>query len=178
MAGRSGEVPVHPGCAAPLISEWVGAQHVHGMDGMGDAGYPQARQRPEDEHAVDALVRLVNESPGELTILAQGPLTNIAAAAVRDPTLPEKVEHLWVMGGGAGNITPAAEYNFYVDPEAAKIALAAGFRTTLFTWSVTLSHGVFDDGRLAEIDALDTDLSRFFAQVNSKASRAARTRTR
>ena len=66
------------------------------------------------------------------------------------PSLPEKVDHLWIMGGGAGNITPAAEYNFFVDPEAAKIVFAAGFRTTLFTWSLTLTHGVFDDEKLAQ----------------------------
>jgi purine nucleosidase len=169
VAGRGGEVPVHPGCAKPFLAEWVGAQHVHGMDGMGDSFFPKADQRPEPEHGVDALVRLVNESPRELTILAQGPLTNIAAAVVREPSLPERVDHLWIMGGGAGNITPAAEYNFYVDPEAAKLVFAAGFRTTLFTWSLTLTHGVFDDEKLAAIDALDTDLSRFFAQVNRKA---------
>lgn len=169
MAGRGGEVPVYPGCARPMISDWVGAEYVHGMDGMGDSFFPKAQQRPDAEHAVDALVRLVNESPGELTILAQGPLTNIATAVVRDPSIPEKVEHVWIMGGGAGNITPAAEYNFYVDPEAAKIVLAAGFRTTVFTWSLTLERGVFDDDKLARIDALGTDLSRFFGQVNRKA---------
>ena len=157
MAGRGGEVPVYPGCSQPFIAEWAGAEYVHGMDGMGDSFFPKAKQRPEAEHGVDALVRLVDESPGELTILAQGPLTNIAAAVTLDPTLPEKVDHLWIMGGGAGNITPAAEYNFYVDPEAAKIVFAAGFRTTLFTWSLTLTHGVFDDDKLARIDALDTD---------------------
>lgn len=168
-AGRSGEVPVHAGCPRPLIAEWVGAEYVHGQDGMGDSAFPQARQRPEGEHAVDAILRLVGERPGELTILAQGPLTNIAAAVVRQPSLGAQVKHLWVMGGGVGNITPAAEYNFYVDPEAAKIVFAAGFRITLFTWTLALSHGVFGDAELGRIEVLDTDLSRFFQQVNRKA---------
>jgi purine nucleosidase len=167
--GRSGEVPVYAGCPRPLIAEWVGAEFVHGRDGMGDSFFPSAQQRPEPEHAVDAIIRLVGERPGELTILAQGPLTNIAAAVVREPSLAGNVKHLFVMGGGLGNITPAAEYNFYVDPEAAKIVFAAGFRTTLFTWTVTLSHGVFDDEKLDRIAALDTELSRFFEQVNRKA---------
>jgi purine nucleosidase len=169
QAGRSGEVPVYAGCRRPLIAEWVGAEHVHGQDGMGDSFFPKARQRPEPEHAVDELVRRVNESPGELTILAQAPLTNLAAAVVRDPSLPEKVARLVVMGGGVGNITPAAEYNFYVDPEAAKIVLGAGFPLTLFTWTLTRTHGVFADDKLARIADLGTPLARFFGQVNRKA---------
>jgi inosine-uridine nucleoside N-ribohydrolase len=169
MAGRSGEVPVYAGSAEPLSAEWVGAEYVHGQDGMGDSGFPPARQRAEPEHAVDELVRRIGESPGELTILAQGPLTNIAAAVTRDPSIAGKVQHLWVMGGGIGNITPAAEYNFYVDPEAAKIVLAAGFPLTLVTWTLTRTHGVFHDDKLARIDALGTPLSRFFGQVNRKA---------
>jgi purine nucleosidase len=169
MAGRAGEVPVYAGCDRPLISEWVGAEYVHGKDGMGDSFFPQAKQRPEPEHAVDELVRRINESPGELTLLAQAPLTNIAAAVVRDPSIAEKVKRLYVMGGGLGNITPAAEFNFYVDPEAAKIVFKAGFPITLFTWTVTLSHGVFSDEKLDALNALDTPLSRFFEQVNRKA---------
>ena len=169
MTGRAGEVPVYAGCAEPLIAEWVGAEYVHGEDGMGDSFFPKASQRPEAEHAVDALVRLINESPGELTILAQAPLTNLAAAVVRDPSIAGKVVDLYVMGGGVGNITPAAEYNFYVDPEAAKIVLGAGFPLTLFTWTLTRTHGVFDDDKLARIAALGTPLAGFFGQVNRKA---------
>jgi purine nucleosidase len=136
---------------------------------MGDSFFPPAQQRPEREHAVDELVRRINEAPGELTILAQAPLTNIAAAVVRDPSIAQKVTRLYVMGGGTGNITPAAEFNFYVDPEAAKIVFAAGFPITLFTWTLTLSHGVFLDDDLARIDEIDTDLRRFYRQVTRKA---------
>src|SRR5207249_4273775 len=148
---------------------WVGAEYVHGQDGMGDSFFPQAGQRTEPEHAVDELIRRINESPGELTILAQAPLTNLAAAVTRDPSIAGKVAHLWVMGGGVGNITPAAEYNFFVDPEAAKIVADAGFPITLFTWTLTRTHGVFDDAKLAQIAALGTPLAKFFGQVNRKA---------
>ena len=169
VAGRSGQVPVYAGCSRPLLAEWVGAEYVHGQDGMGDSSFPAARQRPEPAHAVEELVRRVNESPGELTILAQGPLTNLAAAVRIDPTLPEKVASVYVMGGGAGNITPAAEYNFYVDPEAAKIVLGAGFPLTLFTWSLTVSHGVLDDEEVGRIERLGTPLSELYVAVNGKA---------
>jgi purine nucleosidase len=169
QAGRAGEVPVHPGCAEPLIAEWVGAEYVHGQDGMGDSFFPRATQRPAAEHAVDELVRRINETPRELTILAQAPLTNLALAVRRDPSIAQKVARLYVMGGGVGNITPAAEYNFYVDPEAAKIVLNAGFPLTLFTWSLTRTHGIFDDAKLATIEALGTPLSEFFGRVNRKA---------
>jgi purine nucleosidase len=169
QAGCGGEVPVYAGCPRPMIAEWVGAEYVHGQDGMGDSFFPNASRRPEREHAVDELVRRINQSPGELTILAQAPLTNLATAVVRDPAIATKVDRLYVMGGGAGNITPAAEYNFYVDPEAAKIVLNAGFPLTLFTWTLTRSHGVFDDGKLARIAELGTPLAGFFGQVNRKA---------
>jgi purine nucleosidase len=167
QTGKS--VPVYAGCDRPLLAEWVGAEYVHGQDGMGDSFFPEAKQRAEPEHAVDELVRRINAAPGELTVLAQAPLTNIAAAVVRDPSIAEKVKRLYVMGGGDGNITPAAEFNFYVDPEAARIVFAAGFPVTLFTWTLTLSHGVFFDADLARIDAIDTPLARFYRQVTRKA---------
>jgi purine nucleosidase len=163
------DVPVYPGCRKPMVNDVVDAAYVHGQDGMGDSLFPAARAAPAAEHAVDELVRRVQESPGELTLLAQAPLTNLAAAVVRDPSFASNVQHLVVMGGGLGNITPAAEFNFYVDPEAAKIVAHAGFRLTLFTWTLTLSHGVFFDDDLARIDAVDTPLARFYRAVTSKA---------
>ena len=145
QTGRN--VPVYAGCDRPLLAEWVGAEYVHGEDGMGDSFFEQARQRREPEHAVEELVRRVDEAPGELTILAQAPLTNVAAAVVRDPSFASKVKSLVVMGGGIGNITPAAEFNFHVDPEAAKIVFKAGFDVTLFTWTITLSRNLPSSGR-------------------------------
>ncbi|HEX6988951.1 MAG TPA: nucleoside hydrolase [Bacillota bacterium] len=169
MAGRSGEVPVYPGCAEPLLQRWVAADYVHGREGMGDSFFPKARQRPESRHAVDALIERVQAEPGRISILAQAPLTNIAAAVIRDPSIATRVERLYIMGGtyfAPGNITPAAEYNFYVDPEAAAIVFNAGFPIRLVDWGVCVRDGVLGDADLAEIEALGTELSRFYLAVN------------
>ncbi|SKA38663.1 purine nucleosidase [Marinactinospora thermotolerans DSM 45154] len=167
-AGRLGEVPVHLGCRRPLTRPWVSAENVHG-DGVGGLDMDFTGCAPEAEHGVDALVRLAAERPGELSIVAIGPLTNIAAASLKDPDFAGNVKTLYVMGGsnnGRGNITAAAEFNFYVDPEAAKAVFAAGFEIVVIPWDpLTLRQAVFGPSALAEIAALDTPLARFFTRV-------------
>lgn len=170
VAGLAGEVPVYEGCTRPLLRHPVDAAYVFGADGMSDANYPRTAQRPEPMHAVDAMIDLVMRHPGEITIVAQAPLTNIAMAVRKEPRFAGAVKHLWIMGGtdnAMGNVTPAAEFNFYVDPEAVAIVLDAGFAASLVTWTLTLTDSVLHEHELAEIDALDTPLSRFFQQVNS-----------
>ncbi|WP_406692879.1 nucleoside hydrolase [Saccharopolyspora sp. ID03-671] len=168
VAGRLGSVPVHLGCRRPLVRPWESAENVHG-DGVGGLTMDTTGCNPDPEHAVDALIRLAAESPGELTIVCIGPLTNIATATIKDPTFVDNVKALYVMGGSnnaRGNITPAAEFNFYVDPEAAKAVFAAGFNITVVPWApLTLERAVFGPDQLAEIEALDTPLSRFFTRV-------------
>lgn len=168
VAGRLGRTPVHPGCRRPLAREWVSAEYVHG-DGAGGLTVDPGRCVPEAEHAADALIRLAAEHPGELDVLAIGPLTNLALAHIKDPSFAGNVRSLTVMGGsnnGRGNITAAAEFNFYVDPEAARAVFAAGFEITVVPWApLTLRDAVFDRSRRAEIAALGTDLARFFARV-------------
>src|SRR5579875_1752720 len=173
-AGSGRHVPVYPGCRRPLLIEHETIEYIHGRYGMGDSSFPRTAQRPEPEHAVDALVRLINENPGELTIIAQAPLTNLAMAARKDPSIVGKVKHLWVMGGtnnALGNTTPAAEFNVFVDPEAAKIVFGAGFPLTMVGWEICMRHALFDEAALAEIEALNTPLSRFFLDINSAVRR-------
>jgi len=170
-AGRLGEVPVHLGCRRPLVREWVSAENVHG-DGSGGLAIDDDGLEPSREHGVDALIRLAAEHPGELAIVAIGPLTNIAAAIVKDPDFVGNVGSLHIMGGsnnGRGNITAAAEYNFYVDPEAAKAVFAAGFSNiTVVPWHpLTLRDAVFSREQIAGIEAIGTPLARFFARVVS-----------
>lgn len=170
-AGKAGEVPVFIGADAPLVREWESASDVHG-DGVGGIRRPEDGQQPESEHAVQALLRLSREHEGTLRIAAIGPLTNIALAVRLDPGFASRIERLEVMGGsinGRGNIIPAAEYNIYVDPEAAKIVTEAGFPDLRFvTWDpLTLRHAVFDAAQVAEIGAQGTPLSRFFVRANA-----------
>lgn len=170
LAGRAGEVPVHLGADRPLLRPWVDAVDVHG-DGVGGIARPDDGQAPSAEHAALALIRLSREHEGRLRVVAIGPLTNIALAVRLDPGFAARVDRLTIMGGsinGRGNITPAAEFNIYVDPEAAAITLGAGFADLRFvTWDpVTLSDAVFDQRRVAEIAALDTPLARFFVRAN------------
>ena len=169
VAGKGGSVPVYRGCKRPLVRKPVDAAYVFGANGMSGTKFPKPRQRPEKKHAVDAIIDLVMANPGETTILAQAPLTNIATAFQRQPKIAKAVRHLWIMGGtdnSIGNTTPAAEFNFYVDPEAAKIVLNAGFKVTLSTWTLTMSSGILRPRDFAAIERMNTKLSKFFLNVN------------
>jgi purine nucleosidase len=171
VADRS-DVSVYAGADRPLLRELVTAHHVHGEDGMGNSDFPRAQKEAESGHAVDALVDLADRYAGELEVVAQGPLTNVALALRKDPALPEKVKRLWIMGGAnnsLGNQTPAAEFNFYVDPEAAHIVLTAGFRTVLMPWDVCVNDGILLREELADIIDMKTELSEFYLAVNGAA---------
>lgn len=168
IAGRGGDVPLYLGSARPLMGRWAAAT-MHGTDGMSEADFPRAVQRPERAHAIDAIVDLVMRNPGEISILAQAPLTNIALAYLKEPRIAGALKHLWIMGGtdnDVGNITPAAEFNFFIDPEAAKIVFEAGFPITLSTWTLTLRSGSISAADVERIEQLDTPLSRFFMTVS------------
>jgi len=178
VAGRGGEVPVYLGSARPLMGRWRAASY-HGSNGMSEMVFDKARQRPETKHAIDAIIDIVMANPGEISIIAQAPLTNIALAFLKEPRIAKALKHLWIMGGtdnAVGNVTPAAEFNFFVDPEAAKIVLEAGFNVTLSTWTLTLASGFFDQATVERIEALGTPLSRFYMDVSATPIRIARER--
>lgn len=167
--GRGGEVPVYLGAQRPFTREPLDAAYVFGADGMSDANLPKAAQRPAPGHAADEIVRRVMEAPGQITLIAQAALTNIALAFLREPRIAQAVKHLWIMGGtdnGVGNVTSAAEYNLYVDPEAAKIVINAGFSMSIVTWTETLRDGLWTVDQLAALEALGTPRAAFFTQVN------------
>jgi len=168
VAGALGECPVFLGCRRPMVRAWVSAENVHG-DGAGGLTMDNSGIEPEAEHAVDALLRLTKESPGEINIVAIGPLTNIAMAVIKDPTFPDRVKSLYIMGGSnnaRGNITAAAEFNFYVDPDAAKVVFDAGFDITVIPWEpLTIQDALFSRQHMAEIGAGGSPVASFFAQV-------------
>ena len=166
------DVPVYAGIDRPLIHEWEDAAEFHGGDGLG--GYddrPPLTRAIEDEHAVPALLRLSREYDGELTVIALGPLTNLAAAIRLDPDFPARVKQFVFMGGtiAAHGNTPivTAEYNIYTDPEAAYITLAAFDDATMLSWETTLAHGFAWD-KFNALCAIDTAAGRFFERISRK----------
>jgi purine nucleosidase len=164
------DVPVYAGCSRPMVGDAVGASYFHGADGLGDSGYSPSPRRVEDEHAVNALIRLADASPGELTLVAIGPLTNVALAARLDPALPEKYARLVVMGGsirGVGNITAAAEFNVYADPEAAGVVFDAWPGLTLVSWETTMAHG-FSAEQVTVLLSTDSPRAEFFRRITRR----------
>ena len=141
--------PVFAGCATPLVRlPQEDAAFVHGEDGFGDIGFPTPQALAAGEPAALALLRLTRERPGELTLVALAPLTNLALALRLDPTLPQRVARLVVMGGaisGHGNTaTLPAEFNIGFDPEAAHVVFEAFAQFDLVDWEATLRHA-FDE---------------------------------
>lgn len=166
-------VPVYKGYEGPIIAS--GDEHhttvedVHGRDGMGDAFFEKATQRPETGHAVDFIIEKIKANPGEISLLAIAPLTNIAMAIKKDPTIVKAIPHIYIMGGinnSLGNITPAAEYNFYVDPEAARLVLHSGIPITMVGWDMCTEYSIMDDDDHKDIEQLSTAGSDFFIKIN------------
>jgi purine nucleosidase len=165
------DVPVYRGCDRPLINRAMSAAHVHGEDGLGDCGIPASKRSVQSEHAVQALIRLANENPGELILVTIGPLTNLAVALMLDPDLPKKYKQLVVMGGAIyskGNTsTVTAEFNIHTDPEAASMVFDSWPMITLLSWETTLEY-VFTRQTLDRFFSLGTSRAKFFHDTNQK----------
>ncbi|MCL6537205.1 MAG: nucleoside hydrolase [Acidothermus sp.] len=145
-------VPVHAGAVKPLTRALQTAQHVHGKDGMGDVGLPLRGRTPAPLPAVEAIVRAVRAFPHELTLVTLGPLTNVALALCVAPEIAALISRVVVMGGvagGSGNVTPAAEFNVWVDPEAARIVFESGLPIEMVGWDVSVRYATLE---AAEVD--------------------------
>jgi inosine-uridine nucleoside N-ribohydrolase len=167
LAGRT-DVPLAAGCDRPLVRTAEGdASDVHATDGLGGVGLPPPSARPVAEHAVDLIARLVVEQP--TTLVAVGPLTNVAVLLARHPEAAARIAHLVVMGGSGrgGNVTPAAEFNAWADPEAASRVFSSGIRTTVVgldvTQRATLSRAEVDRiGAVGRVGKAAADMLRFY----------------
>ena len=166
LAGRP-DVPVYAGCDAPLMRKLVTAEHVHGKTGLDGPAMPDPVTELQPEHAVDFIIEtLRQEAAGTVTLCPLGPLTNIATAFQRAPDIIEKVQEIVLMGGAyfeVGNITPAAEFNIYVDPEAADIVLKSGARIVMMPLDVT-HRALTTAPRVEAFRALGTEPGRMVAE--------------
>jgi purine nucleosidase len=135
------DIAVYAGCDAPMTRKLVTAEHVHGKTGLDGITLPEPTMPLRDKHGVDFLIETLRREPeGTVTLIPIGPLTNIATAMTRAPDIIPRIQEIVLMGGGyfeGGNITPAAEFNIYVDPEAAKIVFGAGVPLVVMPLDVT-----------------------------------------
>ncbi|UCF09885.1 MAG: nucleoside hydrolase, partial [Candidatus Bipolaricaulota bacterium] len=160
-------VPVYPGIDRPLLRPLETAQFCHGEDGLGDIGLPLSGRIPAEGHAVDVLLELAERHDGELTLVTLGPLTNVATAVTRDRGFATRIERCVVMGGiglGHGNIVPAAEYNIWVDPEAAGIVFESGLPITMVGWDISHKYATFTD-EIAETLRATSDLGAYCVDI-------------
>jgi inosine-uridine nucleoside N-ribohydrolase len=138
IANRA-DVPVAAGAATPLVRRLITATYAHGSNGLAGVEFPAPKLQPLTATASELIRKIVRANPGQITIVAVGPLTNIATVLKEDPSIATLIKEIVVMGGSmsGGNITPAAEFNFYVDPEAARIVFDAGIPATMVGLDVT-----------------------------------------
>lgn len=160
------KVPVYRGAAKPLFCDLHTAAEVHGVDGLRGIMLPKATQVPEKEAAWDAIHRLAVAQKGKLNIIAVGPLTNLAIALAKYNDLPSLIERIVIMGGAsqAGNVTPAAEFNIYVDPEAAEMVFCSGIPMAVCGLDVT-HQSTLNGAEIAKIRAMGSAKQKFFADV-------------
>jgi purine nucleosidase len=173
------DVPVFAGAGKPLCRELSTAEWFHGKDGLGDHGYAPSRRVAESAHAVDAIVETVLANPG-IEVITLGPLTNLALALEREPRLVANVSRCVVMGGAPcceGNVTPAAEFNIWVDPEAARAAFRSGLAIEMAGWQLSRFDAVIDDAEIERILALGTRFSEFAIACNSVGAAAYKVQT-
>jgi purine nucleosidase len=156
LGGRP-DIPVYAGCEHPIRRRLVTAEHVHGQTGLDGPDLPEPKLRLQAQHGVDYLIEtLFAEPEGTVTICALGPLTNLAMAMIKAPTIIPRIKKIVLMGGGyfeGGNITPVAEFNIYVDPEAADVVMRSGVDIVMVPLDVT--HQVLaTKERIARIKAI------------------------
>ena len=170
----SKDTPVYGGAAKPLCREPFWAYFFHGEDGMGGMGYPLPKQSQQQEYASDALIDTVRRYPNEITLVTLGPLTNIAVALLKAPDIAHKILMCYCMAGAAaslGNITPAAEYNVWVDPEAAQAVFHSGLPVLMVGWEHCRGAANLIEHEMAYVRSFNTPHAHFAIDCNAHAIR-------
>jgi len=170
----SSDVPVFMGAQEPLNRPHQSAHWFHGRDGLGDHGYPPPRRSHEKLPALEAIISTIESNPG-IVLVTLGPLTNVALALQLNPAIAEKVSRCVVMGGAPcceGNVTPAAEYNIWCDPEAARIVLRSGLSIELVGWHLCRGDAVLNPDDIKHVLKIGTPQAHFAIECNSRAQEA------
>ncbi|KAB2905495.1 MAG: nucleoside hydrolase [Anaerolineae bacterium] len=163
------QVPIYHGAEKPLIRERHHAEWFHGKDGMGEMYYPAPQNSAAEGHAVDALIETVKANPG-IILVTLGPMTNVGLALAKAPEVAQQISRCVVMGGAActvGNVTPAAEYNIWCDPEAARICFRSGMPIEMVGWELCRGEANLtpDDVRYCR-EVINTPFSHFAIDCN------------
>lgn len=176
MCGKN--TPVYDGIDAPLTRDVYRAYFFHGEDGMGNMNYPAPKNAPAPGHAVDVLIETIKANPG-IELVTLGPMTNVAVAISKAPEIVRNVSRCVVMGGAActvGNITPAAEYNIWCDPEAARMCFRSGLPIEMVGWELCRGEAnlTADEMRYCK-EEINTPLAHFAIDCNASALEASLT---
>jgi purine nucleosidase len=172
-------VPVFTGAEKPLKRLHQSADWFHGRDGLGDHGYPPPRRAPEKQPAADAIIDTIAAHPG-LVLVTLGPLTNLALAFRKRPEIAAQVSRCVVMGGAPcceGNVTPAAEYNIWCDPEAARIVVRSALPIELVGWHLCRGQAALSLSDIQGVLAFNNEVAEFAIECNSRAQEAYWTQT-
>jgi Inosine-uridine nucleoside N-ribohydrolase len=164
---NAGHIPVAKGCHLPLVQPSLLAPETHGDTGLGYAQLPEPRIKPVIQHGSDFLIDKILASPGEITLLAIAPLTNVALAIRKEPRIVEALKEIIIMGGAIrheGNTTALAEFNTYVDPHAAQIVYQAGIPTTLVPLDVTYQC-ILMPGDVSRLQNFESPITTFVAEA-------------
>ena len=167
LAGHP-EVPVALGATRPLVRKMVTARPYHGANGFGNIQLPEPRVRLIDQHAMDFIISLVKARPNQISILAIGPLTNIALALLKDPSIAPQIAELVFMGGtinSNGNVTPVATFNVYADPEAARIVMNSGISRIGMVGTDVTTKVQFTAADFDKIDQAGTQVAHIAAEL-------------
>ena len=165
------KISVYKGESGPLNRKLETSKFFHGKDGLGDTGPYNPKNLAEKENAIDKIIELINQNPNEIEIIAIGPLTNIAKVFIKESSVINKIKGLYIMGGigeGKGNITEHAEFNFWVDPDAADIVLNSNIEIKMIAWDTTQIYGYLNEDNFNDIEKIGTLLSKFSIDIQRR----------